>query len=68
MYFSSKEALEPHDLKLLRVVLEDVCVAHDMSSKGKGAEEIAKELFCLWEAGFQSYDELRALLKPVDIL
>jgi hypothetical protein len=68
MYFSTQEALAPDDLTLLRTVLEEVCGEREICANGKGAGEVAQELITLWHAGFRSGDELKSMLKPMNIV
>lgn len=68
MYFTTEEALAPDDLTLLRTVLEEACRERGTGTKGKGADEIAQELIILWHAGFRSGDELKSMLKPMNIV
>jgi hypothetical protein len=68
MYFTSQEALAPEDLTLLRAVLKEVYGERDICADGKGASEVAQELITLWHAGFRSKDELKSMLKPMNMV
>jgi hypothetical protein len=70
MNFSTQpahEALEPNDLTLLRMVLDDVCCEQQIDRSTKSAEAVAHDLINLWLSGFRSAHELRAMLAPMPL-
>lgn len=67
MYFTAFEALEPADLNVLRTVLEDVRLDRGIVANDPSLDELARDLVNLWLAGFRGFEELKAMLKPIDL-
>lgn len=66
MYFSSNDSLEPEDLSLLRRLLEEVCLARNISISHPEAEKIAADLVNWYLFGIKQPDQLKSMLNPLD--
>jgi hypothetical protein len=67
MYSTAFEALETADLDLLRTVLEDVRLDRGIVAPDGSLDDLACDLVNLWLAGFRGSEELKAMLKPIDL-
>lgn len=57
--------LEPHELRLLRNVLDDICLEQHVSITDPAATAIASELLVWYEFGIRGRDQLKAILQPL---
>ena len=66
MYFTAYEALESRDLSVLARVLKDIQRERGITIDDPISDVLARDLVNLWHAGFRGYDELKAMLRPLD--
>lgn len=66
MYFTAFEALEPSDLELLQIILEQTRLDRGLDARDPGLDSIASDLVELWHSGYRQADELKAMLAPLD--
>jgi hypothetical protein len=67
MYFTAFEALEPRDLTTLKTVLEELRLDRGIVAPDGSLDDLACDLVNLWLAGFRGSEELKAMLKPIDL-
>lgn len=65
MVFASYDTLEPHDLTLLRQVLDDICADKSITVKHPDAELIARDLVNWYLFGVRHPNQLKSMLKPL---
>lgn len=66
MYFTAFEALEPCDLELLQIILEQTRLDRGLDARDPGLDSIASDLVELWHSGYRQADELKAMLAPLE--
>ncbi len=67
MFMTSYEALEPNDLKMLQGLLAEVIADRQINQNDPEVATIGQALIDLWLSGFRSADELKAMIKPIDL-
>lgn len=67
MFSTSYEAMEPHDLVMLRGVLIDVIVDRHIDEADPEVAVIGQALIDLWLSGFRTRDELNAMIQPLAV-
>lgn len=67
MFSTSYEAMEPHDLVMLRGVLIDVIVDRQIDENDPEVAVIGQALIDLWLSGFRTRDELSAMIQPLAV-
>jgi hypothetical protein len=65
MLFNSYEAFEPHELGLMRAILEEACGRRGCSTTGLEAQKLARELVDWYQFGIKDRDELEKMLHPI---
>ncbi|MDR6819982.1 hypothetical protein J2X76_005179 [Neorhizobium sp. 2083] len=63
--FSSYDTLEPADLRVLRAVLEEVCVEKSVSLDHPDAANIARDLVNWYLFGVKHPVQLKRMLEPL---
>ncbi len=65
MLFNSYEAFEPHELALMRAILEEACKRKGWSTTGLEAQKIARELVDWYQFGIKDRAQLEKMLQPI---
>ena len=67
MFSTSYEAMEPHDLTMLRDLLIEVIVDRQINEDDPEVAVVGQAFIDLWLSGFRTRDELNAMIKPLAV-
>ncbi|MBP2551244.1 hypothetical protein J2858_004185 [Neorhizobium galegae] len=65
MPFSSYDTLETEDLRILRAMLEEVCLQRSIAVDSEEAQTIGRALIDWYLFGIREPDQLKAMLDPL---
>jgi hypothetical protein len=67
MTFASHDVLEPQDLALLRLVLEEVCADKGLAIDQPESQALALDLVNWFLFGVRNASELKAIIEPIEL-